>query len=104
MLETGEEESKCAEETTENFNTIADKVREITERSEEMAGIVNNLADANTQIVNTVQTISSITEEVNAHASQTYSISEENQRIVSHINDLVAELNDDAEALKAHQS
>ena len=68
-----------------------------------MARVVENLARANTEIINTVQTISSITEEVNAHASQTYSISEENQRIVSHINELVGDLNSDATALMSHR-
>ena len=103
LLETGEEESKCAEETTENFDMIAEKVKAITERSAEMAGAVDRLASANEEIVNSIQTISAITEEVNAHANETYASSEANQQIVSHINTLVGDLNEDAEALKAHQ-
>ena len=103
LLETGEEESQCAAETTENFNTIAEKVREITTRSDEMAHAVEKLATANDEIVNSIQTISAITEEVNSHANETYASSEANQQIVSHINTLVGGLNEDAEALRAHQ-
>lgn len=103
LLEAGEEESKCAEETTENFDRIAEKVREITERSSEMARAVDKLATANEEIVNSIQTISAITEEVNSHANETYASSEANQQIVSHINSLVDNLNEDAESLRAHQ-
>ncbi|MBO6108636.1 MAG: hypothetical protein J6P16_04435 [Eubacterium sp.] len=103
LLKTGEEESKCAEETTENFNVIAEKVGEITARSREMAKAVDNLSKANDEIVNSIQTISAITEEVNAHANQTFASSEANQQIVTHINSLVEELSEDADELKAHQ-
>ncbi len=102
LLEAGEEESKCAEETTENFDRIAEKVKEITDRTSEMANAVNKLSSANDEIVNSIQTISAITEEVNSHANETYASSEANQQIVTHINSLVDELNNDAEALKAH--
>ncbi|MEE3468153.1 MAG: methyl-accepting chemotaxis protein [Eubacterium sp.] len=103
LIETGEEESKCAEETTENFSTIAEKVRMITERSAEMTDAVEKMMSANTEIVNSIQTISAITEEVNAHANETFASSEANQQIVAHINSLVEDLNNDAQTLIAHQ-
>ena len=56
------------------------------------------------KIVNSIETTSAITEEVTAHATETFSISEENQRIVEHINTLVDDLNEDADKLKAHES
>ncbi|HAF26683.1 MAG TPA: hypothetical protein DCG85_05140 [Lachnospiraceae bacterium] len=63
---------------------------------------VSNLAMANDEIVNSIQTISAITEEVTAHASNTYDSSEQNKQIVEHINTLVTELNADAEELKSY--
>ena len=102
LLEAGEEESKCAAETTENFDRIADKVTAITNASNIMASAVDELASANEEIVNTIQTISAITEEVNSHANETYASSEANQQIVTHINSLVDELNHDTEILKSH--
>ena len=103
LIETGEEERRCAAETTENFNTISDNVRAITDSTQTMAAAVENLAEANVEIINSIQTISAITEEVNAHANETYASSEANQQIVNHINTLVDELNEGAQALIAHQ-
>ena len=103
LIATGEDERRCAAETTENFETIAEKVVGITNRSLEMTQAVDDLSKANVEIVNSIQTISAITEEVNAHANETYASSEANQQIVNHINTLVDELSEDARELRAHQ-
>ncbi len=66
--------------------------------------LVIALASANDEIINSIQTTSAITQEVTAHATETYTISEDNQKIVGHINELVEELNSDAAELKAHES
>ena len=101
LLETGEEESQCATETAESFSIIYDNVEIIEKHSHDLKKIVEKLANANDEIVNSIQTISSITEEVTAHASQTYSSSEHNQIIVSKINELVNDLNENARQLNA---
>jgi len=67
-----------------------------------METVVNNLSKANEEIVNSIQTISAITEEVTAHASTTYSISEQNQKIVDNINTMMDELNASADVLKGY--
>lgn len=104
LLKAGEEESKCAAQTSDSFAKISKSVDVIENHSSELGEIVGKLADANNEIVHSIQTISAITEEVTAHASQTYSSSENNQAIVSHINDLVTDLNDDANQLKASET
>ena len=64
-----------------------------------MKNIVSQLASANKVIVESIQTISAITEEVAAHSNETYSNSERNHEIVEHVNSLVRSLNDDAAKL-----
>ena len=104
LLAAGEEESKCAAETAESFEKISGSVEVINEHISDLDRIVENLASANDEIVNSIQTTSAITQEVTAHATETYTISEDNQKIVGHINELVEELNSDAAELKAHES
>ncbi|MCR5337179.1 MAG: hypothetical protein K6E75_01350 [Lachnospiraceae bacterium] len=102
LLKTGEEESNCANETAQSFVKISGSVDEIRVHSEGMIRIVENLAHANEEIVGSIQTISAITEEVTAHASTTYTGSEQNQEIVTQINSLVEGLNSDAAELKSY--
>jgi methyl-accepting chemotaxis protein len=101
LITVGAEESKCAEETANSFNTIAENVAVINEHSTQLFNVINQLATANKEIVDSIQTISSITEEVTAHATETHAISEQNQSIVRDINDIVAKLNNDVATLKS---
>ena len=102
LIKTGEEESVCASETAESFTLISDSVSQIRSRSDAMKEHVENLAGANEEIVNSIQTISAITEEVTAHASTTYAGSEQNQQIVTQIDNLVDSLNESAAELKSY--
>nr|MCR5283213.1 hypothetical protein [Lachnospiraceae bacterium] len=102
LLKTGEEESACAIRTADSFALISDTVEGINLQTENMRMIVENLAVANTEIVNSIQTISAITEEVTAHASTTYEGSEQNKRIVAKIDYLVDGLNEEASQLKSY--
>ncbi|MBR6004311.1 MAG: hypothetical protein IK068_06290 [Lachnospiraceae bacterium] len=102
LLKAGEEESQCAGETAESFNQISESVVQIEHHSKELDGVVNKLSDANAEIVNSIQTASAVTEEVTAHATETLNTSRENQDIVAKINNLVDDLNKDAEKLKAN--
>ena len=73
----------------------------IEKHSDDLGVVVTSLASANREIVDSIQTISAITEEVTAHASETHDASVQNQSIVDGINSMVAELNEDAVELKA---
>ncbi len=101
LIKTGAEESKCAVDTAESFTTIADNVAVISEHSSHLSDVVTDLAAANKEIVESIQTISSITEEVTAHAMETHAVSESNQAIVMDINGMVENLNNDAAELKS---
>lgn len=103
LLKAGEEESKCAAETAESFEKISGTVDVIKTHITDLDGVVDKLASANEKIVNSIQTASAVTEEVTAHATETYDTSKKNQQSVDHINRLVESLNEDAELLKANQ-
>ncbi len=100
LLETGVKESKVAADTARNFAAIAENMNEISQHSSQLSGTVEDLAVANRVIVESIQTISAITEEVSAHAGETYSISEQNQKIVDNVKNIVDALNADAQRLQ----
>ncbi len=101
LIKTGAEESRCAEQTKESFISISDNVNVIEKHSGELESVVKDLSDANREIVDSIQTISAITEEVTAHATETHEASILNQSIVDKINTMVSELSEDAIKLKA---
>lgn len=100
LLAAGEEEGKCASETAQSFKEISEKVDIIKNNTSNLDNLVDRLSDANKEIVNSIQTASAVAEEVTAHANETYKISEDNQRIVRHVNDIVGSLNKDAQLLR----
>ncbi len=103
LLEAGEEESKCAAETADSFEKISGTVDIIKKHTYDLYNVVGRLSGANDNIVNSIQTASAVTEEVTAHATETFDTSKKNQDIVNHINSLVDSLNSDAEELKANR-
>ena len=65
--------------------------------------IVGELETANADIVESIQTISAITEEVSAHANETYNACEENSFLVDTMAKVVEELSDGARKLQNKQ-
>ncbi|MBR4514962.1 MAG: hypothetical protein IKO61_08775 [Lachnospiraceae bacterium] len=102
LIKVGEDESRCAEETAKSFGVISENVDDIHNQSNTLDELVDKLAKSNEEIMRSIETISAMTEEVTAHATETLNISENNQDIVTHINELVEDLNNDAEELKSH--
>ena len=101
LLQIDDEESKCASDTAESFNKISGTVDIIKRHTGDLDDLVGRLSQANEDIVNSIQTTSAVTEEVTAHATETYDVSLQNQDVVNSIGDLVTSLNEDAELLKA---
>lgn len=58
------------------------------------------LETANAGIVESIQTISSITEEVSAHSSETYEACEKNSEMVSEVTAIVENLNEETKKIK----
>jgi len=100
LLDSNSKQIEATSHTAESFDTIADIIKKVDVQSKELEGLVEVLKSANEEIVSSIQTISAITEEVSAHSSETYSSSETNQEILSEVNSIVGELNDNATQLK----
>ncbi len=101
LLQIDDEESKCASETADSFKKISGTVDIIKQHTADLDDLVGRLSQANEDIVNSIQTTSAVTEEVTAHATETYDVSLQNQEVVNALGDLVKSLNEDAELLKA---
>lgn len=91
-------------ETTANaaksFEEIAESTRVIGEKSTALQDDVKGLEKANLEIIDSISVISSISEEVAAHANTTYDISESNAQTVDEISGLIVNLRELAEKLK----
>ncbi len=94
------EQGKTAERTAESFVEITKNINEIKEQEEALEQIVASLAEANKEIVDSIQTISAITEEVSAHSDETYLATEANKSILIEVSGVVSELKEEAEQLK----
>ena len=99
LMDNNKLQSIAATETASSFETIASRMNDIKEQTEEMAGFVAELAESNETIVDSIQTISAVTEEVTAHSSVTLECSEENSTIVEEVGMIVTELQNLAKRL-----
>ena len=100
LIKSNEEQSASADETARDFAVIISNVNTIKEKSDDLNSIVVKLASSNKEIVDSIQTVSAITEEVSAHSNETYSASEGNQNVLSQVRELVDTLNESAQKLK----
>lgn len=86
--------------TADSFKEIEHASADIGNQAEQLTMAVKELAAANTEIVESIQTISAITEEVTAHSNETYNISEKNDKTASEMDTLIKELESLAQKLK----
>lgn len=83
-----------------NFIDISRGTEDINRRTEELLSIIEELASANGDIVENIQTISAITEEISAHANETFNVCDENSRMVDSVRGIVDELNESAQKIQ----
>ena len=83
-----------------NFNHIMEGTDTVVAQAQELMGIVDDLFSANREITENIQTISAITEEVSAHANETYHACEQNSILVNHVSSIVSSLNENAAKLQ----
>ncbi len=100
LVESNRIQNESAQVTSRNFDRIVESADRIRNDSEELSNIVGRLASANNEIVESIQTISAITEEVSAHSSTTVSTTETNREIVGEVRELVEEMTVAAQKLK----
>lgn len=100
LIKSNEEQSVSADETAKDFATIISNINNIKTESDNLNNIVVKLAASNQEIVDSIQTVSAITEEVSAHSNETYNASEDNQNVLNEVNSLVGVLSDNVQKLK----
>ena len=101
--ESNEENVEGTLQAQESFNGIANATANVSGQIRELALAVEALGEANAEIVDKIQTISAITEQVSAHASETFDACEENGKMVGQVEKLMQKLNDNAQKLKAQE-
>ncbi len=92
MIKQSEQQNHTVAETAHSFEKISGNAQGINEQSNNLAQIVGELKNANASIMDSIQTISAITEEVAAHTNQTYETCEENTKVVGEVNRRTMEL------------
>lgn len=100
MISMIESQNETTEKTAESFTVIEKNSDNVYEHSNELAAYVTKLADANKKIIDSISTISAISEEVAAHASDTLSATESNNVIVEELAALSGQLETLAQELK----
>ena len=93
--------ARSTEEVSDSFGKISNSTESIGQQVELMERITRSLEVANEGIVDSIQTISAITEEVSAHSSETYDACGKNSAMVQEVNTIVNNLN---EAAKVYAS
>lgn len=100
VIHSSQIQNTYAVETAKSFEQIQNTSANIFTEADSLIDIIKELAGANASIVDSIQNISAITEEVSAHATETYTSSAENSEIVQEVSSLVTALNEKAEQLK----
>ena len=100
MISMIESQNETTEKTAESFTVIEKNSDNVYGHCNELAAYVTKLADANKKIIDSISTISAISEEVAAHASDTLSATESNNVIVEELAALSGQLETLAQELK----
>ena len=103
MVESNKEQNHSAETMAENFQSIESSAARISEVSTSLEDVIRVLAELNSAIVGNIDTVSGVTEEMSAKASQTYSESESNAIVVDEIAKVMGEINQKAQKLNASE-
>lgn len=101
VTESNKANAESTQVVTDNFVGITQGTENVGQQTKELMGIVDELENANSDIVRNIQTISAITEEVSAHANETYNVCEENARLVDSVTDMVDGLSTEAQKLQS---
>ena len=102
FIEGSAKQHDVAMETVKSLGTIQTDTSSIEHNAEGLTTAVQRLSDANRKIVESIQSISAITEEVSAHSNETYESSRNNTDTVNEMMGIVEHLNQQAALL--HQN
>ncbi|MBP5305477.1 MAG: hypothetical protein J6Z02_06470 [Lachnospiraceae bacterium] len=99
LVESNKIQNESANVTSGSFEKIVDNADVIRNKSVELSDIVGKLAAANKEIVESISTISAITEEVSAHSTTTFEASGQNKEIVESVQSVVKNMDENASKL-----
>lgn len=100
VAKSNEANAESAGVVKSTFTEITGGTDDVSRHMEELLCIVTELEEANGDIVENIQTISAITEEISAHASETFRACDENTRMVEAVCGIVENLNNGAKKLQ----
>lgn len=103
VTESNRANAESTKVVTDNFAGITQGTENVGQQTKELMNIVDELESANADIVENIQTISAITEEVSAHANETYNVCEENARLVDSVTGMVVGLSAEAQKLQSNR-
>lgn len=104
MLHNAQEQNEFANKTAHSFEEIAVKTDMVYHESDKLREMVTDLSKANEQVIRGIETISSATEEVTAHSSETLESTERNSSIAGEVEEIVEILSNLATELSAVES
>ena len=99
MIDDNNLQAEAAQKTDTTFRTIVESIDEIKKQSVVLSDSIEGLLKSNDVVVESVSTISAISEEVSAHSNETYANSQKNQEIVKTVEEIVKSLNEGAQVL-----
>ncbi len=100
LLDSNKSQNEFAEVTAQSIERIVESANNIRVNSEGLSDVVTNLEAANKEIVDSIQTISALSQEISAHSTNTVATTEHNQLLVEHVQEIVVDMSEAAEALK----
>lgn len=99
LIESNVKQNTYATETSQDFQQIQYKTEEIRTKAGHLATVIESLSGANSVIVESIHNISSITQEVSAHAEETHANSELNSKSIQNISDKIKKISIDVKKL-----
>lgn len=103
VTKSNQSNQESTEVVMENFVGITGGTEDIGRQTEELLKIVGELEESNKAIVENIQTISAITQQVSAHASETFNACEQNEKLVNSVTQIVESLDADAKMLQSEK-
>ncbi len=101
VTDSNKSHAATAREVRGSFEQIAEMTGSIGRQTSAMRETVDSLEAAHSGLVESIQTISAITEEVSAHSNETYEACERNSGMVTEVTGIVESLNEETKKIKA---
>ena len=92
MVDGINEEKTGASNAEESFESIEDNTRAIQKNADTLSRSISELQNANKEIIDSIQTISAISQQVSAHAGETMQAEEENLNVMQDVSAIMQKL------------